>query len=558
MALSKVIVVGQLLVQLPPQGDQGAGDPQAAVDVVGFYDCDTEFLLIRARLRDSFVGIEGFAKLDLAGELLLAVQFGADPSFVLSAGGFHPKYEGLPERVPEAARAAARQLRHRRRQDLERALLRGHAQLRAGRVQDEPRRRLRRRRHRGLARLRRAALPVAALLLPRRSRVPGQGQGVRRDARLGRRHGDARGPGPAGGSRGSSASRSCGGTRPSPSRRAGARSKPPTPARRRCSEALTAELTQPRQPHARGPGRRGEPGDVGAGARNRDARPPARPAGRSAKAPCPFDLTIDRLGTKRLAGGPTTVTVERVLVNDGRAAELRADHRIVRPRPVHGADRRGELTGKVVRAVPAAASSSAPPTRRPRRPRPRRESLVRDGAPRPRAEGRDHQVAARPARADDRSATTSLSTRRSSAPLLGRSGRPSSAASTSPTRRSSGEPPLVLVAPEAQEAASLIDRRRRRRRSRPSTPPLGGLRVVEAFEVLAMSTPARVPLPAVVPARPRRRAARHAGAAGRAVAGAGRRQARRRAHRWSRLRSTTTAIAGPGDVVGIDPAPSSA
>ena len=95
------IVVGQVLVQMPPKETKAPAILKLLIDVVGFYDCDTEFLLIRARLRDSFVGIEHFAKLDLAGELLIAVQFGADPSFVLSAGGFHPKYEGLPERVPK-------------------------------------------------------------------------------------------------------------------------------------------------------------------------------------------------------------------------------------------------------------------------------------------------------------------------------------------------------------------------------------------------------------------------------------------------------------------------
>ena len=101
MALSKVILLGQVLVQMPPKATGAPAILKLLVDVVGFYDCDTEFLLIRARLRDSFVGIEHFAKLDLAGELLIAAQFGADPSFVLSAGGFHPKYEGLPERVPK-------------------------------------------------------------------------------------------------------------------------------------------------------------------------------------------------------------------------------------------------------------------------------------------------------------------------------------------------------------------------------------------------------------------------------------------------------------------------
>ena len=100
VALSKVILVGQLLVQLPPKETKAPAILKLLVDIVGFYDADKEFLLIRARLRDSFVGIEGVAKLNLAGELLLAVQFGANSNFILSAGGFHPKYDGLPERVP--------------------------------------------------------------------------------------------------------------------------------------------------------------------------------------------------------------------------------------------------------------------------------------------------------------------------------------------------------------------------------------------------------------------------------------------------------------------------
>jgi hypothetical protein len=99
-ALSKVILLGQILVQLPPKATGAPAILKLLIDVVGFYDADTQFLLIRARLRDSFVGIEHFAKLDLSGEFLLAVQFGSDPNFVLSAGGFHPKYQGLPARVP--------------------------------------------------------------------------------------------------------------------------------------------------------------------------------------------------------------------------------------------------------------------------------------------------------------------------------------------------------------------------------------------------------------------------------------------------------------------------
>jgi hypothetical protein len=100
VALSKVVLVGQVVVQLPPRDTGVPAILKLLIDVVGFYDGDTQFLLIRARLRNSFVGIEGFAKLDLAGELVVAVQFGARPSFVLSAGGFHPRYQGLPDRVP--------------------------------------------------------------------------------------------------------------------------------------------------------------------------------------------------------------------------------------------------------------------------------------------------------------------------------------------------------------------------------------------------------------------------------------------------------------------------
>jgi hypothetical protein len=98
--LTKVILLGQLLVQLPPKELGVPAIVKLLVDVVGFYDAVEKFLMIRARLRDSFVGIEGFAKLDLTGELLLAMRFSDDPSFVLSAGGFHPAFKDVPPGVP--------------------------------------------------------------------------------------------------------------------------------------------------------------------------------------------------------------------------------------------------------------------------------------------------------------------------------------------------------------------------------------------------------------------------------------------------------------------------
>jgi hypothetical protein len=98
--LTKVVLLGQLLVQLPPKETGAPAILKLLVDVVGFYDAQEQFLLIRARLRDSFVGIEGFAKLDLSGEMVLAMRFGADATFVLSSGGFHPAFRDVPRGVP--------------------------------------------------------------------------------------------------------------------------------------------------------------------------------------------------------------------------------------------------------------------------------------------------------------------------------------------------------------------------------------------------------------------------------------------------------------------------
>lgn len=98
--LSSISLIGQLLAELPARE---LGKPtllKLLVDVVGFYDFEAERLLIRARLRDSFVGVSTGMRVDLAGELVLAMSFGAQPSFVLAAGGFHPAFRDLPPGVP--------------------------------------------------------------------------------------------------------------------------------------------------------------------------------------------------------------------------------------------------------------------------------------------------------------------------------------------------------------------------------------------------------------------------------------------------------------------------
>jgi len=100
VALTKVILLGQLIAQMPPKALGVPPMLKLLIDIVGFYDAEEKFLLIRARLRDSFIGIAGGPKLDLSGELLLAMRFGDDPSFVLSAGGFHPVFKDFPKGVP--------------------------------------------------------------------------------------------------------------------------------------------------------------------------------------------------------------------------------------------------------------------------------------------------------------------------------------------------------------------------------------------------------------------------------------------------------------------------
>lgn len=99
-SLSKAILLGQVLVQLPPKDTHAEPVLKLLIDIVGFYEPGNKFLLIRARLRDSFVGTKKVGKITLAGELLVMKQFGAESDWALTAGGFHPRYQALPDRVP--------------------------------------------------------------------------------------------------------------------------------------------------------------------------------------------------------------------------------------------------------------------------------------------------------------------------------------------------------------------------------------------------------------------------------------------------------------------------
>ena len=108
-ALTRIVLVGQLKVQIPPVDELGIDAPalvQVQVDVVGAYDFDEQALSIDAVLRDSHV-----AMLPIQGSLVLRARFGEDPTFVLAVGGFHPRFTDLPPGIPPQDRVGI-QLRY--------------------------------------------------------------------------------------------------------------------------------------------------------------------------------------------------------------------------------------------------------------------------------------------------------------------------------------------------------------------------------------------------------------------------------------------------------------
>jgi uncharacterized protein DUF6603 len=95
VSLSRIVLLGQLLVQVPPKETQVPPIVKLLVDVLGWYDVDEESLGIDARLRDSKIG-----PLDVTGMLVVRARFKDDPTFILSVGGFHPKFKDLPPGLP--------------------------------------------------------------------------------------------------------------------------------------------------------------------------------------------------------------------------------------------------------------------------------------------------------------------------------------------------------------------------------------------------------------------------------------------------------------------------
>lgn len=101
-SLSRIVLVGQLKVQIPPVDELGIDAPaliHLQVDVVGAYDFREQALSIDAVLRDSHVAL-----LPVTGSLVVRARFGADATFVLAVGGFHPRFTDIPPGIPAQTR----------------------------------------------------------------------------------------------------------------------------------------------------------------------------------------------------------------------------------------------------------------------------------------------------------------------------------------------------------------------------------------------------------------------------------------------------------------------
>jgi hypothetical protein len=96
VSLSKVLLLGQVLMQVPMGVEGDKVVLKLLADFIGYLDLQNKSFGFIARLRDSRL----LGRLELAGMLVVRFDFGDQPAFILSAGGFHPKFSDLPSGMP--------------------------------------------------------------------------------------------------------------------------------------------------------------------------------------------------------------------------------------------------------------------------------------------------------------------------------------------------------------------------------------------------------------------------------------------------------------------------
>ncbi len=94
VSLSSIVLMGQIRIGMP---ETQRGDVIRIIcDFMGYLDFDNKRFGFYARLRDSRL----IKVLEITGSLVLQIDFGDQPSFVLAVGGFHPRFEDLPAGLP--------------------------------------------------------------------------------------------------------------------------------------------------------------------------------------------------------------------------------------------------------------------------------------------------------------------------------------------------------------------------------------------------------------------------------------------------------------------------
>ena len=89
------VILGQGIVQLPPLVDADLALLRLQVDIVGSVVFDPLRIAFDAKLRNSRV-----AFLTLTGQFAFRAEFGDHPTFLISAGGFHPRFHEVPSDIP--------------------------------------------------------------------------------------------------------------------------------------------------------------------------------------------------------------------------------------------------------------------------------------------------------------------------------------------------------------------------------------------------------------------------------------------------------------------------
>ena len=98
----KLVLLGQAVVQLPPMVGPDAALLYLQVDFVGSVVFDPFKIAFDGTLRNSRVLV-----ITLTGSFCFRASFGDHPSFLLSAGGFHPRFHDLPADIPKMDRLGA-------------------------------------------------------------------------------------------------------------------------------------------------------------------------------------------------------------------------------------------------------------------------------------------------------------------------------------------------------------------------------------------------------------------------------------------------------------------